>query len=102
MFAFFTLAQGLSPKYVLDEMSRAEMSALLKYGHHRERAQWERTRFAALCALLPYSKKALTERDVITFPWEQDNKAQAASVPTEAQVQDVINYWDNVRRKNQH
>ena len=39
-----------------------------------ERARWERMRMQCLCTLQPYSKKKLTARDVMRFPWEESEE----------------------------
>ncbi len=40
----------------------------------RERAEWERARLQCLCALQPYSKKQLSARDVMKFPWDEESE----------------------------
>ena len=51
-----------------------EFSAIYEAWAEREetdrRTAWEQTRFLALCALTPYSKKKLRPEDVVHFPWE--------------------------------
>ncbi len=41
-----------------------------------ERSAWERMRMECLCSLQPHSKKKLTARDVMTFPWEKESEAE--------------------------
>ena len=43
------------------------------------RTAWEQTRFLALCALTPYSKKRLRPEDVVHFPWEEKKKRQSSA-----------------------
>lgn len=38
----------------------------------QERGFWERIRMECLCTLQPHSKKKLTTRDIMTFPWEKE------------------------------
>lgn len=40
----------------------------------QEHSQWERVRMQCLCSLQPYSKNKLKASDVMTFPWEQEQK----------------------------
>lgn len=37
----------------------------------RERSAWERTRTACICALMPYSTRALDPRKVLPLPWDK-------------------------------
>lgn len=41
-----------------------------------ERGSWERMRIQCVCSLQPYSKKRLTARDVMQFPWEEEGEAE--------------------------
>ena len=38
------------------------------------RTSWEQTRFLALCALMPYSKKRLKPTDIVVFEWDKAGK----------------------------
>ena len=45
----------------------------------KERGEWERNRWLALCVLQPWSKKRLKAHDVCLFPWEikeQENREE--------------------------
>lgn len=36
-----------------------------------DRGAWERMRMECLCTLQPWSKKRLSARDIMEFPWEE-------------------------------
>lgn len=42
----------------------------------RERNEWERLRMQCLCTLQPYSKKTLDASDIMSFPWETEQKSE--------------------------
>lgn len=42
----------------------------------RERSEWERLRMQCLCTLQPYSKKTLDASDIMSFPWETEQKSE--------------------------
>lgn len=41
-----------------------------------EHASWERTRFMCMSILQPYSKKVLTPKDVMAFPWDNEQSSE--------------------------
>lgn len=41
----------------------------------RERSEWERLRMQCLCTLQPYSKKTFEASDIMSFPWEKEQKS---------------------------
>lgn len=44
------------------------------------RNEWERTRWLALFVVMPYSKRKMQPKDLITFPWEQKIAANVKQV----------------------
>ena len=63
----------------LDDFCRctpAEFTAVAeawrKAGERRERSGWEQTRMQCLCMLQPYSRHRLSPRDVMRFPWDEE------------------------------
>ena len=55
------------------------------------RTAWEQTRFLALCALTPYSKKRLRPEDVVRFPWEEKKTRQSpAQRATAADIERIM------------
>ena len=42
----------------------------------RDRGEWERLRMQCLCTLQPYSKKTLDASDIMSFPWETEQKSE--------------------------
>ena len=59
---------------VADAWHRAE--------EHRERSGWERTRMQCLYMLQPYSRHGLSPRDVMRFPWDEE-ESQTEKLTTE-------------------
>ena len=59
---------------VADAWRRAE--------EHRERSGWEQTRMQCLCMLQPYSRHRLSPRDVMRFPWDEE-ETQTEKLTTE-------------------
>lgn len=50
--------------------------AYLKREEEKQRAEWERTRWATCMLLQPHTgKKKLKPQDLITFPWESKRQA---------------------------
>jgi hypothetical protein len=39
-----------------------------------DRSAWERARMICMCSLQPYTKKSLSPKDVMEFPWEHELK----------------------------
>ena len=56
----------------------AAWEAFQRHEQMADRAAWERVRMLALCTLQPHTSHRLAPRDVMTFPWEEEN-AKAAS-----------------------
>lgn len=52
----------------------------------KEQAEWERLRMACLCMLQPYSKKTLTARDVMQFPWEENAKTSSRETVSDEEL----------------
>lgn len=60
-----------------------------------ERGEWERMRMVCLCSLQPYSKRGLTARDVMTFPWEKEEKPTSVETLSD---EDIMKRYDEVKR----
>lgn len=72
---------GLNPKYVLDEISTYEIKALFENSHFKIKDNWEQARLISLCIAQGYSKKKLKEKDIIEFPWENENNKNKSIKP---------------------
>ncbi len=55
-----------------------------------ERMDWERTRWMTTILLNPHTKKRITGKDLIVFPWEKELKKDR-KVWTRGEILDVIN-----------
>lgn len=64
----------MSPAYVLDEMQSYEMSALMERFSYKDRSAWEQARFVAYVMAQVNSTKKLSATDLLTFPWEKEEK----------------------------
>ncbi len=53
------------------------------HGEKQIQTQWEMVRMECLCTLQPYSRKRLTARDVMTFPWEEKAKSEEGRTKSE-------------------
>lgn len=54
------------------------------------RQSWEQTRFLALCALMPYSKKRLKPTDIVVFEWEKETLERRANKTTREDVERIM------------
>ena len=71
---------------VADAWHRAE--------EHRERSGWEQTRMQCLCMLQPYSKHRMEPRDVMRFPWDEE-ESQTEKLTTE----EIRERFERVKRE---
>lgn len=74
-----TLKYGLSPSYVLDEMSMYEVNGLMKYEYYAKKDEWEETRLLSYMIAQVNSKKKLKIDDIMSFYWENDQDKTATS-----------------------
>lgn len=62
----------------------AEFNAIVeqwrKQEEAKERGEWERNRWLAMCFLQPWSKKQLNIEDICVFPWEISKKTPEESL----------------------
>lgn len=63
---------------------KAVADAWRRETERRERSGWERTRMQCLCMIQPHSRKRLSARDVMRFPWDaeevQEEKLSAKEI----------------------
>lgn len=76
MYAILVLELHLPPSYVLDEMDWYEVNSLLKYRYYVVKEQWEQTRLITYMTAQVNSSKHLKVTDIITFPWEEEEKEE--------------------------
>lgn len=81
---------GLSPEYVLDRMEKYEVRALLDNMHLKVKENWEQTRMLSYIVAQTQSTKKLKMTDIITFPWEEQEKLENQQV-TNSDKQRLIN-----------
>lgn len=58
----------------MDEMQDYEVNDILECLPYLERNDWERTRFLAYANCQINTKKKLKPNDILSFPWEKENK----------------------------
>lgn len=74
IYSILVLRLKLNPKYVLDEMSWAEINTLLKYDYYAYKDSWEQARMISYLIAQVNSKKRLQFSDIMEFPWEKENE----------------------------
>lgn len=74
------LKLGLNPDYVLDKMEMYEVQALLQNMHLKVKENWEQTRMLSYIVAQTQSTKKLKIQDIITFPWEEQEKLENQQV----------------------
>lgn len=78
---------------------RAICDAWAKINDNENRVEWERARLLCLCLLQPYSSKQLTPRDVMEFPWEQDDNPQTISKSTITESEDMMQRYIEAKKR---
>jgi hypothetical protein len=64
-----------------------------------ERSEWERTRMICVSVLQPYSNKSLSGKDVMTFPWdEEQNKDEKPSTKKESREEIMKRFREAKKR----
>ncbi len=54
-------------------MQMYELSSLLKYSYIRDKENWEQARLIAYVIAQTNNKKKLSQTDILTFGWEDNN-----------------------------
>ena len=62
-----------------------------------ERGAWERMRMLGTCMLAPYSKRRLEAKDVMRFPWDEEEKSEREN-QTESKEVTMKRYTEAKRR----
>lgn len=67
--------------YFLDEMKSYELRPLMENLSLSLQDGWERTRMQMYASIQPYSKKKLSPKNILEFPWEKkENKPKLPKV----------------------
>jgi len=74
MFNTLVFRGGLQPDYIL-QLPWWMVKVLFEGIYKTDESSWEQTRFLGSLVLAPYSKKKLSPRDIIKFPWDKDNQS---------------------------
>lgn len=64
-----------------------------------DRGRWERMRMQCVCSLQPYSKKRLTARDVMQFPWEEKGEAGSAKAEPPLSREELLARYRKARER---
>ena len=67
--------EEITPRYFM-----LRLKGLRDAQQQQYRNEWERTRWLALFVVMPYSKRRMQPKDLITFPWERKNAASVKEV----------------------
>lgn len=73
----------LPPHYVLDEMDWYEINSILKYRYYAYKESWEQTRLITYMTAQVNSSKHLKVTDIITFPWEEEEKEENTRITSD-------------------
>lgn len=74
---------GFPPEYVLDKIESYELAAALKYQHYAVKDGWEQARLIAYIVAQVNSKNRLSIKDILEFPWEEDEEEKDTSITKE-------------------
>ncbi len=77
----------VSYDYFLDTMQPYELPAILESIPYADRAQWEQTRLKIFSTASMFSKKELTVKDIMAFPWDKDEATETQEAPTDKELQ---------------
>ncbi len=77
----------------------AAYEAWIEMRQLEERGSWERMRMQCVCSLQPYSKKRLTARDVMQFPWEEEGEAASAKPEPPLSREELLDRYRKARER---
>ncbi len=58
----------------MDEMEEYELYEIIDNLQYLDKNDWERTRLSIYSSVQMNTKKKLTPKDILTFPWENENE----------------------------
>jgi hypothetical protein len=65
------------------------------------RSEWERSRMQCLCSLQPWSEEKLTARDIMRFPWDEEEskkeECDEEAIPKRTPEEEKA-HWENEKR----
>lgn len=93
------IAEGLSPRYVLEEMELCDLPALMQAIKDKRKEELQSQRLWTFLSLLPHvGKGALkTPRDLFTFPWEVGQEHREADAKKE---EEKFNFFMTTKRED--
>jgi hypothetical protein len=92
---------GLSYDELYDLTPRAFNNKLVGFNAYQEQLiqdRWEQTRMIVHSTIAPHSKKKLKPKEVLPFPWDNDekaNKKKQKSLPSKEYIQSVLKRYEN-------
>lgn len=83
LYSLLVLKLGLSPEYVLDEISFYEINSLMKYQYYKDMENWEQTRMLGFIIARSNGSKINKIEKLIKFPWEEKEKNKRVFISDE-------------------
>jgi hypothetical protein len=92
---------GLGCDELYDLTPRTFNNQLIGFNAYQEQLmqdRWEQTRMIVHSTIVPHSKKKLKPKEVLSFPWDNDEKAKKKkqdALPSKEYIQSVLKRYDN-------
>jgi hypothetical protein len=92
---------GLGCDELYDLTPRTFNNQLIGFNAYQEQLmqdRWEQTRMIVHSTIAPHSKKKLKPKEVLSFPWDNDEKAKKnkqKSLPSKEYIQSVLKRYEN-------
>lgn len=67
----------------MDEMEEYELYEIINNLRYLERNDWERTRLSMYSNVQMNTKKKLTPKDILSFPWENESEEDSKEISKE-------------------
>lgn len=90
---------GLSPNYIFDEAPIYEINLLMKNYWRKEKEKWNQTRFISYCILQSQSTKKLKMKDIITFPWDEEDKEKEKHIASTEEIKSLKEKADGIKQQ---
>lgn len=89
---------GIDPGYVLDNMELYEIEALIDNLWMKDKESWEQARLQAYITAQVNFTKHIDMKDILTFPWEKEEKIEDTQEEKEALMKE-IKEWEKIMNK---
>ena len=89
---------GIDPGYVLDRMELYEIETIIENLWMKDKESWEQARLQAYITAQVNSTKHIEMKDILTFPWEKEEKIEDTQEEKEALMKE-IKEWEKIMNK---